>query len=104
MKKGDIVKLVKLSAVESPRYPTPESSDYVAGTDNGDVSLPVEYTMDGILQVDVEVGKALYLFRSKRNEVPMLGVARTSVITHIFEENGITSIHTQNSIYQLNSI
>jgi len=98
------VRLKKLSAVENPLTPTPEMSNYLPGQDNGNVSLPVEYTVEGYLDTEVVIGQSLQIDRVSRNGIMSKGVTITSpVVKHEPSPNGGT-IYTANSVYQLEVI
>ena len=97
MKKNQKVIIKKLSATGNPLVPTPPMEGYVAGQDNGPVSLPVEYTLKGILLKDVEVGHSVEVWRGERNGVVMQGYFNTSPVVKV-EDN---KFHTQNSVYEI---
>lgn len=100
MKQNDRIKLEKIEAHPTPRYPTPESKDYIPGQDNYGKSLPVGYTMEGVLLADIQIGKSLYMLRYKRNDVPAVGEVSTSAIEAI---NGDILL-TKNSMYRLTAL
>jgi hypothetical protein len=91
------VKITKLKAAENPKYPTPDFEGYELGKENGNVSLPSEYTIEGIMEKDPVVGSSVFVERASRNGVKSFGLFYTSLVTEI-TENGFK---TQNSIYQL---
>ena len=96
------IQLKKVSEADNPKVPTPSNKDFVPGEDNGNVSVPIEYTITGILQEDVEVGKPMIILRHTRNGVESFGIMVTSVVTDIvnLDENGMM-IYTNNSVYDL---
>jgi hypothetical protein len=95
MKQDTKIEIKKLSPVENPLAPTPEFKDYKVGEDNGEVSLPVEYVAEGILEADIEVGKSVRMLRTKRNGVMTPGLFSTSPIQKIEGDK----LYTQNSVY-----
>lgn len=96
MIKGDYVRIKKLLPVDSPRYPTPDSDNYTPGTFNGEVSLPVDYEVEGWVAGEVSVGSSVMLLRTKRNGVKCGGYFHTSTVES-FDGN---RFFTQNSIYE----
>lgn len=89
------VKITKLAAVDNPVLVTPKMEDYKPGEDNGNVSVPIEYTVEGTLIYPIEVGKRCMMTREKRNGVVVNGLFSTSPVTEI---NGNT-FSTMNSKY-----
>jgi hypothetical protein len=100
MKTGDYVRLRKLAATENPLAPTPHFATYKQGEDNGMVSFPVEYTITGLLLLDVQVGTGLHVSRDSRNGEQCSGLMQTSPVTKL--EPG--RIFTNNSIYEIEII
>lgn len=100
MKKGDKVEIKKLKAVDNPVAITPKMEDYYPGQDNGNVSIPCEYTVVGVLQYDIQRGACIFLARESRNGVKVDGVFRTSPVVDV-GEHGFT---TTNSVYQVRKI
>lgn len=95
------VRLTKHAACKNPVTPTPEMRDYRTGEDNGDVSLPTNYSVEGTLIPPLKAGFPLNILRSKRNGVVCSGYTSTSPIQRIDEGNGKLVLTTQNSIYTL---
>ena len=91
------VKITKLGAVENPVYPTPNYNEYKQGEDNGNVSLPVEYWLEGYLLNEPTVGSSVLVQRTSRNGVNCVGSFFTSKVTKITD----TGFETQNSVYQV---
>ena len=91
------IRLTKISKSENPRYHTPNAEDYVSGVDNGEVSLPIDYWVEGTMLCEPEVGKCLIVDRTIRNGHAIRGIMRTSRIQKI-TENGF---ETYNSVYKL---
>jgi hypothetical protein len=100
MKKNQNIELKKLKPCDKPLYPTPGTEDYTAGKYNGDVSLPIDYTVKGRLASDIEVGKSIMLERYERNGVKVLGWFSSSTVTKIEGNN----VYTKNSVYSVKEI
>ena len=102
MKKGQYVILTKIDKAPDALSPTPSWERYVPGGDNGQVSLPISYTAEGTLVVDVVEGNSIVLDRTKRNGVSCPGILRTTEVTRLQENNnGDLTAVTLNSIYLL---
>ena len=97
------VRIIKQAAVEDPDVRTPNSDEYIpgGGIANSGISLPVDYTMEGRLDMEIEVGKRVEMIRTKRNDVEMTGVFSSSPVTKIIPKDGGLEFHTLNSIYHL---
>ena len=92
------VKLTKISAVENPEVKTPSFDEYDRKRDtNEKMSLPVEYTVEGYLTDDIEVGEHVVVQRVLRNGLKCFGMMTTSLVTEI-TDNGFKTL---NSIYKL---
>lgn len=100
MKSKDYIKITKLKPSRNPIAPTPNKKDYVPGEDNGFVSLPVDYTAEGYLLEDVQIGKPVLIERHKRNGVESLGFMNTSRIKKITGNK----LETENSIYLIEKL
>jgi len=94
------IKLSKVSAVKQPVVPTPDSKDYIFGTINDNVSLPLDYWVEGYLMNEVVLGQAVLVNRTNRNGVECSGVLQTSEVTKITKKG----FNTQNSVYVLEEI
>lgn len=91
------IKLTKINKVENPRYPTPDSVDYSDGKHNGEVSLPINYWVEGTPMFEPEVGECFIVDRTSRNGKPIRGIMQTSRVQKITEDG----FETCNSIYKL---
>jgi hypothetical protein len=95
------IKLTKISAVENPEYKTPSFDEYNRKKDTNErMSIPVEYTVEGYLKEDVEVGEHVVIERIKRNGLKCFGIMTTSPVTEITDDG----FKTLNSIYKLELI
>ena len=94
------IQIRKIAAVVGGLAPM-EKDKYVPGTANNiseNKSLPVEYSIEGELLSPIEVGKIVFVFRTKRNGVAATGYFQTSKITEVTEN----TFKTQNSVYTYN--
>lgn len=94
------VKIQKISASNNPLFETPKIEDYEVGKDNGDVSLPIEYTIEGTLVAPIEIGKPVSVLRKKRNGISMIGLFTTSEVVKKTEK----TFETKNSVYTIEEI
>lgn len=91
------VKITKLGAVDNPVFPTPNYNEYIQGSDNGNVSLPTEYWLEGFLMNEITLGSSVLVNRTSRNGVECAGTFLTSKVTKITD----IGFETQNSVYQV---
>ena len=105
------VRLTKVSAVPNPLCPTPLAENYIQGTDNGDVSLPLDYVAEGYLLGEIKVGLPILMERWVRNGSSIMGYFESSPITACNvccatcpSETAIQYIATHNSLYRLEPI
>jgi hypothetical protein len=76
--------------------PAIKMEEHIAGESQGDnYSIPIEYNLEGYLLYEIEVGKDVFIFRTKRNGVDVRGVFTTSRVTEV----GDNYFKTQNSVY-----
>lgn len=94
------VKITKIGKAENALYDSALMQDYEAGKDNGDVSLPIEYYLEGYMLKPPTVGESLVVNRTSRNGIEIAGIFTTSEITEITEYG----FKTSNSIYKLEYI
>jgi len=100
MKPRKYVKISKLSASDNPEFPTPNFENYEAGKCNGNVSIPINYWLEGYLISEPEVGKPVVVDREVRCGVKMGGIFTSSVVTEVTD----TGFKTLNSVYNLEYI
>jgi hypothetical protein len=91
------VKITKLGPSENPVFPTPNYNEYIQGSDNGNVSLPAEYWIEGYIMNEITVGSSVLVNRTSRNGVECGGRFLTSKVKKITE----TGFETENSIYRV---
>ena len=85
----------KIAEVEGG-YKAIEKTQYIPGTiQPAGFSVPLEYTVEGELIAPIEIGKSVFVQRTKRNGVPATGFFATSPITEITEN----TFKTRNSVY-----
>ena len=76
--------------------PAIKMEEHIAGESQGDnYSIPIEYNLEGYLLYEIEVGKNVFIDRTKRNGVDVRGVFTTSRVTEV----GDKYFKTQNSVY-----
>lgn len=91
------IQIQKIAAVEGGLDPM-EKDQYVPGTANNileNKSLPIEYSIEGELLYPMEIGKDVFVLRTKRNGVAATGYFQTSKLTEVSEN----TFKTQNSVY-----
>ena len=77
--------------------PAIKMEEHIAGESQGDnYSIPIEYNLEGYLLYEIEVGKNVFIDRTKRNGVEVRGVFTTSRVTEV----GDKYFKTQNSVYK----
>lgn len=91
------IRLTKLQPVADPEVPTPTFEEYEVGQINDNVSIPVDYWIEGWLITEPVLGGYLLVDRKIRNGVVIGGIFQTSMITQITEDG----FKTLNSIYKL---
>lgn len=94
MKKIYIEKLAEVPG----GLPARSMDEHIMGKPNYDnySSIPIEYNLEGYLLYEIEVGKNVFIDRTKRNGVEVRGVFTTSRVTEV----GDKYFKTQNSVYQ----
>lgn len=96
------VKISKIKHLDTALVACGEWGKYNAGVDNGNVSLPVEYTVEGNLIGGVVTGVSLSVCRTKRNDVVCDGVFQTSPVMAFSRVSpNKYEIETKNSLYLL---
>ena len=97
MSKGTTpIRITKISAVESPEYPTPTIEDYDLGKINHNVSIPANYEVEGFLVGSIEIGKPVLVMRKVRNGIKMSGIFQTSEVISVTGKE----FKTRNSVYK----
>ncbi len=92
-----IIVIKKIAAVEGG-FAAMEKDKFIPGTGNNikeNKSIPVEYEIEGHLIDSIQVGKPVYVMRTKRNSVVADGWFTTSTITEVSEN----TFKTKNSVY-----
>lgn len=105
MNKKPYVKISKVGTAPNAAYPTPAMEDYVPGEDNGAVSLPVSYTVEGYLVSPIKETQHITVQREKRNGIPVAGFFSTSEVEKITKTNDTNYVvETLNSVYTVEYI
>lgn len=99
-----MIKLRKISEAALPKYRAANWDEYKCGEDNGDISLPIEYELTGMIIGDLEVGKSLAINRNTRNGVECLGIFYSTTVKNITEKDNFKIIETENSVYLLEDL
>jgi len=80
--------------------PAAEMEDFVLGAVNDGVSLPVDYTIRGIITC-LEIGRPMVVARTHRNDVEVDGITQTSIVKDIRHTKKKLVVETQNSEYHI---
>ena len=91
------VKISKLIHLDDAVHDAPSMNEYVVGRSNGNVSLPVDYWIEGYLTDLPTVGRSVLVNRTNRNGVEVSGIFKTSTVTEITDDG----FKTLNSVYKL---
>jgi len=102
MKKKPYVKISKIGIAPNAAYPTPAAEEYIPGEDNGAVSLPINYTIEGYLVNPIKETQHITVQREKRNGIPVAGFFSTSEVEKITKIDETTYVaKTLNSVYNV---
>ena len=104
MKAQTKVILEKLTVSDNPKVETSKIEDYIPGQDNGAVSVPTGFWVQGTLISDVEVGKSVSIFRTTRNGINTYGYTITSPVISLRSDGLEAVIETENSVYKLTNM
>jgi hypothetical protein len=99
-----MIKLKKISEAALPKYRAANWDNFIAGADNGDVSLPIAYELTGTIIGGLEIGKSLSINRDTRNGVVCQGIFYSTTIKDITEKEFYKIIETENSVYLLEDL
>jgi hypothetical protein len=91
------IKLTKLKAAENPLSPPGRWGEYEPGSIANITSLPVDYTMVGILLTRITLGECVRLLRVNRNGVAALGVFQSTPVMRLTGDGFATA----NSVYRI---
>ena len=90
--------VIKKIAVVEGGYAAMEMNKFIPGTGNNikeNKSIPIEYEIEGILLIPIEVGKPVNVLLTKRNGVVAEGFFQTSAVTELADN----TFKTRNSVY-----
>jgi hypothetical protein len=77
--------------------PARKMEDHISGQDMDDnLSIPIEYNLEGYLIGEIESGKSVIVDRTKRNGLEIRGVFTTSRVTEVSD----SFFKTANSVYR----
>ena len=99
-----MIKLTKIKESDTPNFKSGDWQNFIPGTDNPGVSLPIEYTIKGHLAFALQVGNPITVNRTERNGVAVAGTFISSPIVKIVIEKDTTKLETTNSVYLLENI
>lgn len=105
-----LVKITKIKAHEDAEYRTPDWNEYEVGEINKDVSLPVDYYLEGYLLEEIKIGNPVLVERISRNGEKIGGFFSTSFVREIShqenknQEGGYWFFKTLNSVYRMDYI
>ena len=94
------VKVKKLKPSDVPKMATPKMEDYRVGELNENVSLPINYEIEGTCDDIPKVGFSFSVLRTKRNGVESFGFFFTSPVKNLIQTGDTFFFETENSIYQ----
>ena len=90
----------KIDRCKSPVCEPGDFATWNFGGDNGHLSLPVKYEMEGTLLAPLQVGGNIKLHRTRRNDVVAEGAFTSSPIMRI--EGDL--VETYNSLYRITTV
>jgi hypothetical protein len=101
-----MVRISKIAEAENPKVKSADWEKFVCGTDNGDISLPVDYWMLGDLVTNIRVGEPILLRRHSRNGVKSEGRFMSSKVVGITQPFGgsLWIVQTENSVYAVRKL
>ncbi len=92
-----LIELVKVDASPGAEAQPGSWNTYAIGNTNPGVSLPIDYTLIGILLDPLEVGRPVRVLRLSRNGIETLGLYQSSPVVEITS----SGFRTRNSVYHL---
>jgi len=98
---GSLVEVRKIDASDEPISGPGSWENWVPGSANSTGSLPVGYTMQGVLMCPVRVGGRIDLHRTHRNGICFDG---HFVSTPVIVVSGHGLVETYNSIYLIRKV
>jgi len=91
------IKLTKVKATEAPLSPPGRWGEYMPGSPANTTSLPVDYTMVGMLLTGITIGESVRLLLVARNGVPVLGEFKSTPVVRLTDDG----FSTANSVYRI---
>lgn len=98
------VKVVKIGESAIPQVKSGDWGNYSLGQVNPNVSIPIEYELEGELVGGINVGDALVVARTSRNGIPAYGVFCTSTIKAVAKSEKSITVETNNSFYLITEL
>lgn len=94
------VRITKLKAADNAEYPSIPMEQFVPGQDNGAVSMPVTYWLEGSLADDIKVDHSVVVNRTSRMGVKIGGYFISSPVVALTDDGFVT----HNSVYRVEYI
>lgn len=94
------VRITKLNDANNAEYPSIPMEQFIPGQDNGNVSMPVNYWLEGILVEDIKVDHSVVVNRTSRMGVKCAGYFVSSPVVELTD----TGFVTHNSVYRVEYI
>lgn len=91
----------KIGVTNDPDAETPDWENHKEGEANPGESVPVEYTVRGTLDSEIEEGRSIVVFRNERNGTQAPGVLTTSAVQSVEDHGDFIIAETRNSIYKI---
>lgn len=96
---GSMVRLIKRAASNTPLSPPARWDEWDPTIGHLEhLSLPVDYTIRGILLTQIEVGDSMEVLRFERNGIKALGIFHSSQVQEVDE---FCRVVTNNSAYEV---
>lgn len=89
------VVLTKFRSSPAAKVPSGRWDEYRCGDVTNDSSLPVDYTLTGLLLTPPQIGQCVIVLRWSRNEVAISGTFQSTPVVAV----GAAQFTTQNSVY-----
>ena len=90
---SSVVRLTKLRASPKPVSPPGNWGEYKLGQSTNTTSLPVNYTLTGLLLVPPRIGGKVKVLRTTRNGIEVPGVFESTEVVEIGED-GFTTLNS----------
>jgi hypothetical protein len=92
-----VIEVTKLRTAPGAYAPSGSWADYPIGSAEPNTSLPVDYSLVGVLIEQIKLGQPASVLRFSRNGVDQLGIFESSPVTALTPDG----FATLNSIYRV---